>query len=156
MWPHSGINSPLHTCCLAMLLAKLKWISGCAHVCLGGCSLTAHVLFRRLQAEAKLSQGGGRFEASEAAVFGPFDLFVKRCKKLIELFTTIHQFSTLAQVPCPCLSASAFVLFCMSKAQRHALSVCTTYAPSVLHLCAMDWHSSAAEIMLSTCIAQGF
>ena len=53
-----------------------------------------------LQAEAKLSQGGGRFEASEAAVFGPIDLFVKRCKKLIELFTTIHQFSTLAQVPC--------------------------------------------------------
>ena len=70
------------------------------HSRLSGCFLSAPVLFRQLQAEAKLSQGGGRFEASEAAVFGPMDLFVKRCKKLIELFTTIHQFSTLAQVPC--------------------------------------------------------
>ena len=79
-----------------------------AHGCLIGCSLTVSVPFRRLQLEAKLSQGGGRFEASEAAVFGPIDLFVKRCKKLIELFTTIHQFSTLAQVPCPYFLASSF------------------------------------------------
>lgn len=53
---------------------------------------------RRLQAEARVNQAGGRFEANESAVFGPMDLLVKRCKKLIELFTTIHQFSTLAQV----------------------------------------------------------
>ena len=43
-------------------------------------------------------------------MFGPIDLFVKRCKKLIELFTTIHQFSTLAQVTCPYFIASALVL----------------------------------------------
>ncbi len=40
----------------------------------------------------------GRFEANEAAVFGRMDLFAKRCRKLIELFTTIHQFSELAKV----------------------------------------------------------
>jgi len=39
-----------------------------------------------------------RFDASEPAIFGPIDIFVKRCKKLIDLFTTIHQFSVLAQV----------------------------------------------------------
>lgn len=40
----------------------------------------------------------GKFEANEAAVFGQMDLFAKRCRKLIELFTIIHQFSELAKV----------------------------------------------------------
>ncbi len=39
-----------------------------------------------------------RFEANEAAVFGSMDLFAKRCRKLMDLFTTIHQFSELAKV----------------------------------------------------------
>ena len=59
------------------------------------------LLTRRLQTEAKANQAGGRFEASEATVFGPMDTFVKRCKKLIELFTTIHQFSSLSQASLP-------------------------------------------------------
>ena len=121
-----------------------------------GCSSSAPVLFRRLQAEAKLSQGGGRFEANEAAVFGPIDLFVKRCKKLIELFTTIHQFSTLAQVHYTlshCTSVH-IVCSCPSKAQRHALGVCIasdTCSPSVLHMCAGEMaklkiHDHAAKL----------
>ena len=40
----------------------------------------------------------GKFEANEAAVFGQMDLFAKRCRKLTELFTIIHQFSELAKV----------------------------------------------------------
>ena len=48
---------------------------------------------RKVRAEA-----GGKLEVNEAAVFGRMDLFAKRCRKLIELFTTIHQFSVLAQV----------------------------------------------------------
>lgn len=42
-----------------------------------------------------------RFEANEAAVFGSMDLFAKRCRKLMDLFTTIHQFSELAKVKNP-------------------------------------------------------
>ena len=56
------------------------------------------MILRRLQAETRAGQGGVRFDASEPAIFGPIDIFVKRCKKLIDLFTTIHQFSVLAQV----------------------------------------------------------
>lgn len=48
----------------------------------------------------------GRFEANEAAVFGRMDLFAKRCRKLIELFTIIHQFSELAKV---CTSSNLFL-----------------------------------------------
>lgn len=40
----------------------------------------------------------GRFEANEASVFGRMDLLAKRCRKLIELFTIIHQFSELSKV----------------------------------------------------------
>jgi hypothetical protein len=43
-------------------------------------------------------ESSARFEANEATVFGRMDLFAKRCRKLAELFTTIHQFSLLAQV----------------------------------------------------------
>ena len=57
-----------------------------------------HLLSRRLQAEAKASQVDGQFEADEVAVFGTMDLFVNRCRRLADLFTTIHQFSTLGQV----------------------------------------------------------
>ena len=56
------------------------------------------LLFRRLQAEAKASQVNGRFQADEVAVFGTLDVFVNRCRRLADLFTTIHQFSTLGQV----------------------------------------------------------
>ncbi len=37
----------------------------------------------------------------EGVVFGRYDLFAKRCRKLISLFTTVQQFSLLAQVPRP-------------------------------------------------------
>ena len=40
----------------------------------------------------------GRMEVNEASVFGRMDLFAKRCRKLMELFTTIYQFSVLAKV----------------------------------------------------------
>ena len=44
-------------------------------------------------------QAGGGWALDEAVVFGRYDLFAKRCRKLISLFTTIHQFTLLAQVP---------------------------------------------------------
>ena len=53
---------------------------------------------RHLQAEAKAGQTGGHIEAREVIVVGPMDIFAKRCQKLADLFTTIHQFSTLGQV----------------------------------------------------------
>ena len=58
-----------------------------------------YFLHRRVREGAgKMDAAVGRFEANEAAVFGRMDLFAKRCRKLIELFTTIHQFSELAKV----------------------------------------------------------
>jgi hypothetical protein len=56
-------------------------------------------LYRRVrEGTSKADMAVGRFEANEAAVFGQMDLFAKRCRKLIELFTIIHQFSELAKV----------------------------------------------------------
>ena len=52
---------------------------------------------RRLQAEAKPTKMGGR-EADEVAIFAPMDVFVSRCRRLADLFTSIHQFSMLGQV----------------------------------------------------------
>jgi hypothetical protein len=46
-----------------------------------------------------MAEAGGKPDVSEAAVFGRMDLFCKRCRKLAELFTTIQQFTLLAQVP---------------------------------------------------------
>jgi len=61
--------------------------------------MTLSCLLRRLRtAAAKGSTTVGHFEVNEAVVFGQMDLFSKRCRKLIDLFTTIHQFSSLAQV----------------------------------------------------------
>lgn len=42
-------------------------------------------------------QAGDAWALDEAVVFGRYDLFAKRCRKLVSLFTTIHQFSQLAQ-----------------------------------------------------------
>lgn len=41
--------------------------------------------------------GAAPFDFDESKIFHKFDLFTKRCKKLISMFTTIHQFSSLAQ-----------------------------------------------------------
>ncbi len=38
-----------------------------------------------------------QFDFNESSIFGKFDLFCKRLQKLIELFTTVHQFSSLAK-----------------------------------------------------------
>ena len=37
-----------------------------------------------------------QFDFNESEIFGKFDLFCKRVQKLIDMFTTIQQFSTLA------------------------------------------------------------
>lgn len=40
---------------------------------------------------------GKQFQFDEQAIFVKFDLFTKRLNKLIDMFTTTHQFSTLEQ-----------------------------------------------------------
>lgn len=40
---------------------------------------------------------GKQFEFNEMKIFGKFDLFCRRVTKLIDMFTTIHQFSSLGQ-----------------------------------------------------------
>ncbi|CCI47848.1 unnamed protein product [Albugo candida] len=40
-------------------------------------------------------KGGKQFEFNEMRIFGKFDLFCRRVVKLIDMFTTIHQFSGL-------------------------------------------------------------
>ncbi|KAJ0399007.1 hypothetical protein P43SY_008327 [Pythium insidiosum] len=40
---------------------------------------------------------GKQFEFNEMKIFGKFDLFCRRVVKLIDMFTTIHQFSSLGQ-----------------------------------------------------------
>ena len=37
-----------------------------------------------------------QFDFNESDIFGKFDLFCKRVTKLIDMFTTIQQFSSLA------------------------------------------------------------
>jgi hypothetical protein len=44
-----------------------------------------------------LSAGLQPFEMDKRAVFLKFELFAKRLNKLIDMFTTIHQFSSLEQ-----------------------------------------------------------
>ena len=39
---------------------------------------------------------GKQFDFSEQAIFGKFDLFCRRLIKLIDMFSTIHQFRALA------------------------------------------------------------
>ena len=55
--------------------------------------LCAPVLFSLLQGQP----GASPFDFDESKIFHKFDLFTKRCKKLISMFGTIHQFSSLAQ-----------------------------------------------------------
>ena len=42
-------------------------------------------------------QDGKQFDFSEIAIFGKYELFCKRLQKLIDMFTTIAQFSSLAK-----------------------------------------------------------
>merc|ERR1719502_1545985 len=39
---------------------------------------------------------GKQFDFSETQIFGKFDLFCRRVIKLIDMFSTIHQFKSLA------------------------------------------------------------
>ena len=40
---------------------------------------------------------GNQFDFSETQIFSKFDLFCRRVIKLIDMFSTIHQFHTLAE-----------------------------------------------------------
>lgn len=52
----------------------------------------------RLTRDRLLTQPKGKqFDFNEQKIFSRFDLFCKRITKLIDMFTTVHQFSTLAQ-----------------------------------------------------------
>jgi dynein heavy chain len=51
--------------------------------------------YRKTKAELQLNPYGKQFDFSESAIFGKFDLFSWRVQKLIDLFTTVSQFSTL-------------------------------------------------------------
>lgn len=58
-------------------------------------------MYRECYSDAKQllakNPAGPQFAFDEQAIFLKFDLFVKRLHKLIAMFTTIHQFSTLEQ-----------------------------------------------------------
>ena len=56
------------------------------------------MLNRQTRDRPKTAQAGPKFEVDEANVFGRFDLFAKRCRKLSAMFTTIEQFSILTEV----------------------------------------------------------
>eukprot|EP00854_Cymbomonas_tetramitiformis_P001067 gene1068-1616_t len=52
----------------------------------------------KLTRDRLMSQPKGKqFDFNESKIFSKFDLFCKRVSKLLDMFTTIHQFSTLAQ-----------------------------------------------------------
>eukprot|EP00898_Chlorokybus_atmophyticus_P005691 jgi/Chlat1/6122/Chrsp409S05665 len=52
----------------------------------------------RLTRDRLLAQPKGKqFDFNEQKIFGKFDLFCKRVAKLTDMFTTVHQFTTLAQ-----------------------------------------------------------
>ena len=52
----------------------------------------------KLTRDRLLSQPSGKqFDFNEQKIFGKFDLFCKRLQKLHDMFTTMHQFSTLAE-----------------------------------------------------------
>jgi dynein heavy chain len=51
--------------------------------------------YRKTKAELQLNPYGKQFDFSESAIFGKFDQFCWRIQKLIDLFTTVSQFSSL-------------------------------------------------------------
>ena len=57
---------------------------------------------RHTKERPKSAPAAPRFELDESGVFGRFDLFAKRCRKLAAMFTTIEQFAMLSEV-CVCL-----------------------------------------------------
>ena len=60
--------------------------------------LNEHYQEQYRQVKAKLEQQtkGNQFDFSENHIFGKFELFCKRIQKLIDMFNTVRQFSTLA------------------------------------------------------------
>ena len=65
-----------------------------------------------------------QFDFNESSIFGKFDLFCKRLQKLIELFTTVHQFSSLAKHN---IEVRQKVHVCMLH-----VACCMLHSPSVL------------------------
>ena len=53
---------------------------------------------RHTKERPKSAPSGPKFELDESGVFGRFDLFAKRCRKLAAMFTTIEQFAMLSEV----------------------------------------------------------
>ncbi|KAK9794950.1 hypothetical protein WJX73_010224 [Symbiochloris irregularis] len=54
-------------------------------------------LYRQTKERSKASSNSSKFEVDEGSVFGRFDLFAKRCRKLSGMFSTIEQFSVLSE-----------------------------------------------------------
>ena len=93
-------------------------------------------------------QASGGWALDEAVVFGRYDLFAKRCRKLISLFTTIHQFSLLAQVIQPYILLS--ITFAPSHFTPYAY-VCRQLAMAAhkaLHLVAQHTHIEGLEALM--------
>ncbi|KAA0162679.1 hypothetical protein FNF28_04622 [Cafeteria roenbergensis] len=51
--------------------------------------------FRRTKADLEANPRGRQFDMSEAQVFGELDVFCRRLLKLLDLFSTVHQFRRL-------------------------------------------------------------
>lgn len=54
-------------------------------------------LYNATKEKLALQPKGKQFDFNETLIFGKFDQFVKRVGKLLDMFTTIHQFSSLAR-----------------------------------------------------------
>lgn len=87
--------SPLTALCVVTFLHDIRAVQINTSMHSMICRLeTRHALRHRVVQ----GQANGGWALDEAVVFGRYDLFAKRCRKLVSLFTTIHQFSLLAQV----------------------------------------------------------
>lgn len=56
-----------------------------------------HQQYQNAKMTLAANPSGPQFHFDETAIFLKFDLYIKRLHKLIAMFTTIHQFSTLEQ-----------------------------------------------------------
>ena len=71
------------------LIAKLK---ACIDL-----SESYQYYYRKTKLELRMNPQGKQFDFSESAIFGKFDQFCWRVQKLIDLFTTVQQFSALSE-----------------------------------------------------------
>jgi hypothetical protein len=97
------------------------------------------------------------FEMDERAVFLKFELFAKRLNKLIDMFTTIYQFSSLEQhthiagvQSCTFRMYYLTLLLVIQSSVLHCVfTLCTCMTPPCAHASATCWRNTHSPFCLA-------